>query len=102
MKGKITNLHNGIKRQNVEIGESIEEKMRRVTEVGEPIDNAMPMVYTELKDGVLPEYDYRTDRWDIAQKAMDIVNKQNYAKTYGTTDSRSDGRSSGEQPSEQS
>lgn len=77
---KTKNHYTRLKVNNSEIGESIEEKMRRVTELGEPIDNAIPMVYTELKDGVMPEYDFRTDRWEIAQNAMDMVNKQNYAK----------------------
>ena len=29
-----------------------------------------PIIYTERKDGVLPAYDIRTDRWEIAQEAM--------------------------------
>lgn len=61
-------------------GESIEMKMRRVTTTNEPIENVAPMIYTERKDGVLPECDIRTDRFNIAQEAMDKVSKSYAAK----------------------
>lgn len=64
----------------LELGESIEEKMRRVTQSNEPIENVAPMLYTERKDGVLPETDIRTDRWDIAMEAMGKVEKSIVAK----------------------
>ena len=51
-------------------GEYIEEKVRRIVESGEPIEDGAPIIYTERKDGVRPEYNIRTDRWDIAQDAM--------------------------------
>lgn len=54
-------------------GEWIEEKVRRVVENGEPIEDGAPIVYTERKDGVKPEYNIRTDRWEIAQEAMEAV-----------------------------
>ncbi len=52
-------------------GERIEEKVRRLTDEKSPINDGAPIIYTERKDGVLPAYDIRTDRWDIAQKAME-------------------------------
>lgn len=64
----------------LENGESIEEKMRKVTQTNEPIENVAPLIYTERKDGVLPECDIRTDRWDIAQEAMGAVEKSITAK----------------------
>ena len=54
-------------------GEYIEEKVRRIVDNGEPIEDGAPIVYTERKDGVRPEYNIRTDRWDIAQEAMEQV-----------------------------
>lgn len=69
-----------IKTNFLESGESIEQKMRRVTTTNEPIDNVAPMIYTERKQGVLPECDIRTDRWDIAQEAMGAVAKSYAAK----------------------
>lgn len=54
-----------------EKGESIEQKMRKVTSSKEPIENVAPLIYTERKDGVLPQYDYRTDRFELARQAKD-------------------------------
>lgn len=62
-------------------GESIEEKVARITETNEPISDGAPIIYTEKKDGVRPEYDIRTDRWDLAQAAMDKVNGTKIAKS---------------------
>ena len=33
-----------------------------------------PLIYTPKEDGVRPEYDIRTDKWQIAINAMDRVN----------------------------
>ena len=52
-------------------GETIETKCRRLIDTKEPITDGAPILYTERKDGVLPAYDIRTDRWAIAQEAMD-------------------------------
>lgn len=62
-------------------GESIENKVRRVTENNEPITDGAPIIYTNRDDGVLPAYNIRTDRWEIAQQAMDAVNQANLAKS---------------------
>lgn len=62
-------------------GESIEEKVKRITENNEPITDGAPIIYTNRDDGVLPAYNIRTDRWEIAQQAMDAVNQANLAKS---------------------
>ena len=62
-------------------GETIETKVRRVTQQGEPISDGAPIIFTEKKDGVLPQFDIRTDRWDIALMAMDAVNRAKTAKS---------------------
>lgn len=61
-------------------GELIEEKVARLTQEKSPINDGAPIIYTERKDGVLPAYDIRTDRWEIAQKAMEINQKAISAK----------------------
>lgn len=73
-------IYKQISKANIEIkcnelyeGESIEEKVRRVVMSKEPIEAISPMIYTERKDGVKPEYDIRTDRWEIAQSAMTTI-----------------------------
>ena len=61
-------------------GETIEEKIRRITNNKEPITDGAPLVYTERKDGVRPEFDIRTDRFEIAVDAMDRIAKEKIAK----------------------
>ncbi|QCS36437.1 hypothetical protein [Capybara microvirus Cap3_SP_379] len=40
----------------------------------------VPPIWTERKDGVLPQFDPRTDRWEIAQEAADTASKSHTAK----------------------
>ena len=61
-------------------GESIEKKVDRILENKEPISDGAPIIYTEKKDGVLPQFDIRADKWELAQEAMDKVNKAKIAK----------------------
>lgn len=61
-------------------GETIEQKMNRVVNNKEPITDGAPIIFTDRKDGVLPAYDIRTDRWDVAIDAMDKVSKTQIAK----------------------
>ena len=62
-------------------GERIETKVSRITENNEPITDGAPIIYTKREDGVLPAYDIRTDRWEVAQQAMEAVNQANIAKS---------------------
>lgn len=62
-------------------GETIEAKVRRVVENKEPITDGAPIVYTERKDGVLPQFNIRTDKWEIAIEAMDKVQASRIAKS---------------------
>lgn len=68
--------------QSVEIfeAETIEEKINRIVNNKEPITDGAPIIYTERKQGVLPEYDIRTDRWEIAIEAMDKVHTDMIAR----------------------
>lgn len=62
-------------------GETIEEKVSRIVDNKEPINDGAPIVYTERKDGVIPAYDVRTDRWEIALEAMAAVNASKLARS---------------------
>lgn len=62
-------------------GESIETKVKRIIENKEPITDGAPIIYTNRDDGVIPAYNIRTDRWEIAQEAMEAVNQQRIAKS---------------------
>lgn len=61
-------------------GETIEEKVSRITNNKEPITDGAPLIYTDRKMGVEPQYDIRTDRFEIAVDAMDKVHKTMQAK----------------------
>ena len=59
---------------------SIEQKIEKIMNAKEPIDETAPIIYTERKHGVQPEYNIRTDRFEIALEAMDKVSKSYQAK----------------------
>lgn len=61
-------------------GETLEQKLERVVNNGEAITDGAPEIFTERKDGVLPEYNPRTDKWDLATDAMDKVAMAKIAK----------------------
>ena len=61
-------------------GKTIERRINIMTETNEPINDAAPLIYTEKAKGVQPQYNIRTDKWVIAQKAMDAVNREKIAK----------------------
>lgn len=54
-------------------GQTIEIQIARAMSVNEPIDNSSPLQFTKRADGVLPDYDIRSDKWEIAQNAMTAV-----------------------------
>ena len=61
-------------------GETIEMKINRIINNEEPITDSAPLIYTDRKQGVQPDYNIRTDRWDHAIDAMDLVHKTEIAK----------------------
>lgn len=69
-----------------------EVKLRKIIsgEASNMEDGVFPTIYTEKKDGVQPEYDIRTDRFEVAIDAMDKINQSTatqIAKNKGETDS---------------
>ena len=64
-------------------GETLIKKCQRILDEGEPLTDGAPMIYTPKQAGVKPECNVRTDKWDIAMKAMDRVN--NYKLTEDLT-----------------
>lgn len=61
-------------------GERIETKVDRIVHNNEPIKDGAPLIYTERKKGVQPEFNIRTDRFEVAIDAMDKVAKSYKAR----------------------
>lgn len=55
-------------------------KLRKIMENNEPIDEVAPIIYTDKKNGVMKEYDIRTDRFDVALEAMGLIRSEELAK----------------------
>ena len=86
--------------RNVSIeGESIEEKVDRIVNNGEPIEDSAPIIWQERREGVLPEYNPRTDRFDLALDAMEAAAKSHIAgrKSWEKTPDKTDSKSSGDE-----
>lgn len=68
-----------------------EVKLRKIIngESNNMEDGVFPTIYTEKKDGVQPEFDIRTDRFEIAIDAIDKINQSTanqIAKSKGKTE----------------
>lgn len=59
--------------------EGLEAKLRKITESKEPIEETAPIIYTDKKNGVMKEYDIRTDRFDVAMEAMGKIREAELA-----------------------
>lgn len=72
-----------------------EVKLRKIIsgEANNMEDGVFPTIYTEKKDGVQPEFDIRTDRFEVAIDAMDKINQSTanqIAKSKGETEAVKD------------
>lgn len=67
-------------------GEPLYKQLRIATKTKNPIKMDAPIIYTDKKEGVKPQYDIRSDKWEIAQNAMDYVNATAIAKGQQYTD----------------
>ena len=61
-------------------GETIETKIERIVTEKSPITDGCEIIYTDRKDGVQPEYDIRTDRFEVALDAQTAIQKSAAAK----------------------
>lgn len=72
-----------------------EVKLRKIIngESNDMEDGVFPTIYTEKKDGVMPEHDIRTDRFEVAIDAIDKINQSvanQIAKSKGETEAVKD------------
>lgn len=61
-------------------GKSLEREIEQQMTTKQPIIADAPMIYTSRKEGVIPAYDIRTDRFEIAQDAMGELAKSYRAR----------------------
>jgi hypothetical protein len=64
-------------------GERIEDKIFRIVNNGEPIEDRAPIIYQERKAGIDPSCNIRTDRWEVAIESMEALSKHKVAKREG-------------------
>lgn len=95
MKTCIVNRRNQLKSVETFEGEPIEYKVQRVVENNEPITDGAPIIHTEKSEGVVPAYNVRTDKWDVALNAMDKVNATKIAISEGAGKEASEGAGEG-------
>lgn len=57
-----------------ETGETLIKKIQRILDENEPLTDGAPTIYTPKQAGVREDCNIRTDKWDLAMKAMDRVN----------------------------
>lgn len=77
---KVKNNNGRLKSIEIYEGESIETKCARILQNKEPITDTAPVIYTTKEDGVLPAYNIRTDRFDIAMDAYDKITRSSAKK----------------------
>lgn len=100
---KVKNNNGRLKSIEIYEGESIETKCARILQNKEPITDTAPIIYTTKEDGVLPAYNIRTDRFDIAMDAYDKITRSSAKKEqavkpedFGNVPNKTDGGSPSE------
>lgn len=71
-----------------EEGETLIKKIQRIMDENEPLKDGAPLIYTPKQAGVRADCNIRTDKWDIAMKAMNRVNEHKLSEYLkdGTTE----------------
>lgn len=65
-------------------GETIEQKIRRIIESKEPVNENAGLIFTERHEGVLQHTNIRTDKWDAALESMnELSNKHRQRRVKG-------------------
>ena len=68
------------------IGEELITKIKRIMDENEPLTDGAPLIYTPKENGVVPEYNIRTDKWEIAMGAMDRISDYKLSEYMKKTD----------------
>ena len=60
--------------------ESLEQQLRKMMKTGEKPVTTTAVTYNDRKDGVLPQHDIRTDRFEVAMLATDRIHASKAAE----------------------
>lgn len=80
---KVKNLQYPVSRIVVKAdreGVSLEEQVRKAMQSNEPIQATAKIAYSERKDGVLPQYDIRFDKFNAAMEATHKVYADSFTR----------------------
>lgn len=68
-------------------GEEIHEKVNRLMSTEQPIETeaGFQKIYTLRKEGVVDEYNVRSDKWEQALEVMDKANREKIVKSNAYT-----------------
>lgn len=80
---KIERCITSIRKRDVVEGETMELRMARILENKDTVKDNAQLMYTDRKDGVRPEFNPKTDRFEVAIDAMDKVSKSYIARRSG-------------------
>ncbi len=80
-------------------GITLERKIERMMKADEPLTaDGSPLIFTEKKEGVIAAYDVRTDVWEVAAEAMDVIAANRAAKKDGVLAKVDDKKKSDDTP----
>lgn len=68
------------------IGQTIESFVERLMNNSEELNETLERNYTERKDGVIPEFNIRTDRFELAVEATDKITASKIATGLSTAE----------------
>ena len=69
-------------------GQTIEQKIERITNNKETIKDNAPLIFTERSEGVKAGYNIRTDRFEVAIDAMEKIEKSKKANSENKAEMR--------------
>lgn len=75
LKNKMTESIITVNRKKTE-GLSLEQEIEQLIKSKQPLQGGATMIYTEKSKGVLPEYDIKTDRFDIAAETKHAATRR--------------------------
>jgi hypothetical protein len=85
----------GFKINSSFVGERIEERVNRMLYSGESIGDGAPLIYTDRRKGVQPEFNIRTDRFEMALDAINGIAKRTYENRKGYYETKHEPPASG-------